>query len=158
MATSLFFILYSECWIQCGNDHVNRKNHAGYMSSLPGKGDCTMKCLHHPRKEATGVCIRCGKALCKDCIVFERGKIFCEDCHDESYFNWFDFTLGFKDFGEAFKEWVFTIEKCPQCGKLVKSDFSICPYCRTALKTRCANCGKTVEKNWMACPFCAKKL
>ena len=52
----------------------------------------------------------------------------------------------------------YTLTKCPQCGKLVKSDFSICPYCRTTLKTRCANCGKTVEKNWTVCPFCAKKL
>ena len=117
-----------------------------------------MKCFNHAKKEAVGVCVRCGKALCDDCRNFIHGKIFCADCRSESFFDWFDFSFGFKDFGKAMKEWAFTIEKCPQCGKLVKNDFVICPYCQVNLKTNCKSCGRSVERNWIACPFCGKKL
>jgi hypothetical protein len=117
-----------------------------------------MKCFNHPKKEAIGVCVCCGKALCQQCRNFERGKIFCSECHNESFFDTFDFTFGFRDFGKAMKEWAFTIDKCPKCGKLIKHDFLICPYCSVNLRTKCKNCGKTVEKNWIACPFCAAKL
>ncbi|OGL47604.1 MAG: hypothetical protein A2161_15440 [Candidatus Schekmanbacteria bacterium RBG_13_48_7] len=117
-----------------------------------------MKCSNHPRKEAVGVCIRCGKALCEGCRNFMRGKILCSDCHSDSFFDTFDFSFGFKDFGKAIKEWAITIEKCPKCGKLIKDDFLICPYCRMPLKSKCNHCGRTVEKNWAACPFCANKI
>jgi RNA polymerase subunit RPABC4/transcription elongation factor Spt4 len=44
--------------------------------------------------------------------------------------------------------------KCPACGKEIKEDFLICPYCRKKLKNSCINCGRPLDLNWKVCPYC----
>ena len=40
-----------------------------------------MKCYYHEAKEAVGLCQKCGKALCKDCISLNEKIIICNsDC------------------------------------------------------------------------------
>jgi len=43
---------------------------------------------------------------------------------------------------------------CPQCGALIESDFSTCPYCLSSLKKSCAGCGQELKLEWKACPYC----
>jgi len=39
-----------------------------------------MRCFNHSDKEAIGICINCGTALCKECMTkSESGKILCSD-------------------------------------------------------------------------------
>lgn len=39
-----------------------------------------MKCAVHPERSALGYCGRCGKALCKDCLVRLSTGNFCDSC------------------------------------------------------------------------------
>lgn len=39
-----------------------------------------MKCAAHPDRTALGYCGRCGKALCKDCLVRLSTGNFCDTC------------------------------------------------------------------------------
>src|SRR5207248_11654509 len=39
---------------------------------------------------------------------------------------------------------------------LVQDDFILCPTCRTRLKRVCPSCGKLIRPEWNICPFCAK--
>lgn len=39
-----------------------------------------MKCATHPDRSALGYCGRCGKALCKDCLVRLSTGNYCETC------------------------------------------------------------------------------
>jgi hypothetical protein len=39
-----------------------------------------MKCATHPDRAALGYCGRCGKALCKDCLVRLSTGNYCETC------------------------------------------------------------------------------
>ena len=39
-----------------------------------------MKCAAHPDRAALGYCSRCGKPLCKDCLVRLNMGNFCETC------------------------------------------------------------------------------
>lgn len=48
--------------------------------------------------------------------------------------------------------------KCLQCGKVVKKEFEVCPYCGNNLRVKCSNCGNNVESGWQVCPYCAGKL
>jgi hypothetical protein len=43
---------------------------------------------------------------------------------------------------------------CPRCGASVKSGFTFCPQCATALRPTCSQCGRAVEWNWAHCPNC----
>ncbi len=43
---------------------------------------------------------------------------------------------------------------CQRCGRPVKEDFLLCPYCRTVLRESCSGCGKILELTWAACPYC----
>ena len=52
---------------------------------------------------------------------------------------------------------------CPECGKPIKAEWIVCPYCRTKLSeetkvTVCPKCGKQVAFDWKACPACAANL
>ncbi|MDR2090323.1 MAG: hypothetical protein LBP62_01510 [Clostridiales bacterium] len=40
------------------------------------------KCYIHSECEAVGICSRCGKPICKDCLVEVKGKNFCKNCLD----------------------------------------------------------------------------
>ena len=46
---------------------------------------------------------------------------------------------------------------CPGCGRPVKHEWQVCPYCHTRLKKACINhtCGELLELSWNLCPFCA---
>jgi B-box zinc finger protein len=39
-----------------------------------------MKCAAHPDRAALGYCSRCGRPLCKDCLVRLNTGNFCEAC------------------------------------------------------------------------------
>ena len=44
-------------------------------------------CNNHPDKEATGMCVSCGKPYCADCLVDVGGKMHCKDCLANSDFD-----------------------------------------------------------------------
>jgi len=44
---------------------------------------------------------------------------------------------------------------CPGCGRAVKVDWQVCPYCHTRLKKACMKCSYLLELNWNLCPSCA---
>ncbi len=39
-----------------------------------------MKCYNHPDRDAVGVCVKCGKAVCVEDSVVIDGKLYCKDC------------------------------------------------------------------------------
>jgi len=39
-----------------------------------------MKCYDDPKREAVGVCTRCGKAVCPEDAVVINGKLYCKEC------------------------------------------------------------------------------
>jgi hypothetical protein len=39
-----------------------------------------MKCATHPDRSALGYCGRCGKALCKECLVRLSTGNYCDTC------------------------------------------------------------------------------
>ena len=43
---------------------------------------------------------------------------------------------------------------CPSCGKEIKDDFLVCPYCRKKLKNSCIQCGRALNLDWKICPYC----
>lgn len=43
------------------------------------------KCFYHKRREATGVCVECGKMLCGRCDVTVKGKIYCNPCVEQMF-------------------------------------------------------------------------
>jgi type IV pilus assembly protein PilB len=43
---------------------------------------------------------------------------------------------------------------CPACHQPVEAGFTVCPFCRTALRRNCSGCGVELKKKWSACPFC----
>ncbi len=44
---------------------------------------------------------------------------------------------------------------CPGCGRSVKNEWQVCPYCHTKLKKPCFHCGNVLELSWNICPYCA---
>lgn len=44
---------------------------------------------------------------------------------------------------------------CPGCGRPVKEDWQVCPYCHTKLRKACVQCGELLELPWNLCPYCA---
>ncbi|HVO69847.1 MAG TPA: zinc ribbon domain-containing protein [Aggregatilineaceae bacterium] len=44
---------------------------------------------------------------------------------------------------------------CAGCGRPIKDDWQVCPYCHTKLKKPCVNCGRLLELPWNLCPYCA---
>lgn len=48
--------------------------------------------------------------------------------------------------------------KCGNCGKEVKKEFEVCPYCGNKLKPQCSSCGMKIESSWQVCPHCTNKL
>jgi RNA polymerase subunit RPABC4/transcription elongation factor Spt4 len=47
---------------------------------------------------------------------------------------------------------------CKKCGHRVSDDFTVCPFCRYALKIECPECGKTVDRKFKLCPYCGEDL
>jgi endogenous inhibitor of DNA gyrase (YacG/DUF329 family) len=48
--------------------------------------------------------------------------------------------------------------ECRKCGRKVSAEFSLCPFCRYALKIECPECGKHVERKFKLCPYCGEDL
>jgi len=47
---------------------------------------------------------------------------------------------------------------CKKCGRKVSDDFTVCPFCRYALRIECPECGKTVDRKYKLCPYCGEDL
>jgi RNA polymerase subunit RPABC4/transcription elongation factor Spt4 len=47
---------------------------------------------------------------------------------------------------------------CPNCQKIVQTDFTICPYCRTELRVACPSCNRSLQRDWQACPYCRHEI
>jgi hypothetical protein len=43
-----------------------------------------MNCAYHAEAQNVAFCIRCGKALCNECVRNVRGSVYCESCLAES--------------------------------------------------------------------------
>lgn len=48
--------------------------------------------------------------------------------------------------------------RCISCGKDVKNDYKLCPYCGSSLDMHCHACGKQVSPEWQLCPYCKSNL
>lgn len=44
-----------------------------------------MNCTKHPDREASGICVHCGKFFCNDCLVEVDGKNYCRTCLSEVF-------------------------------------------------------------------------
>jgi len=44
---------------------------------------------------------------------------------------------------------------CPGCGRPVKENWQVCPYCHTKLRKPCVACETMLELAWNICPVCA---
>jgi predicted amidophosphoribosyltransferase len=38
----------------------------------------------------------------------------------------------------------------------VQEEYILCPTCRTRLKRQCPSCGKLIRPEWNICPYCTK--
>ena len=62
---------------------------------------------------------------------------------------------------------------CQSCGKTIKSDFKVCPFCGEKLKSKnlnedkedkkeekifCKNCGRLIKNDFKICPHCKVKI
>jgi RNA polymerase subunit RPABC4/transcription elongation factor Spt4 len=47
---------------------------------------------------------------------------------------------------------------CVNCGKSIRSEFKICPYCGQNQGIFCPQCGKSMAADWKVCPHCGQKL
>ncbi|MFQ6091078.1 MAG: zinc ribbon domain-containing protein [bacterium] len=116
-----------------------------------------MRCHAHPEVEAMGVCMGCGRAICGQCRKAMNDKNLCPSCFEAGPFDRFDFRFGFKDFGKAFKDFIFMAGRCPNCDRFIRHDFKVCPYCQTSLRVNCSECNRTLEPDWVVCPYCGQK-
>src|SRR5262245_18466453 len=39
-----------------------------------------MNCVNHPEAQNVAFCIRCGRALCNECVRNVKGSVYCETC------------------------------------------------------------------------------
>ncbi len=42
-------------------------------------------CAYHPKREAVGACVSCGKLVCDECKTILAGKIYCNPCADNMF-------------------------------------------------------------------------
>jgi RNA polymerase subunit RPABC4/transcription elongation factor Spt4 len=47
---------------------------------------------------------------------------------------------------------------CESCGRPIRSDYKICPYCGHRRESACPQCERPVAADWKICPYCEKKL
>jgi RNA polymerase subunit RPABC4/transcription elongation factor Spt4 len=47
---------------------------------------------------------------------------------------------------------------CEGCGRPIRSDYRICPYCGHRREAVCPQCARPVSADWKICPYCEKKL
>jgi RNA polymerase subunit RPABC4/transcription elongation factor Spt4 len=47
---------------------------------------------------------------------------------------------------------------CISCGKGIRTDFKVCPYCGETQEHLCAGCQAAVAGDWKVCPHCGQQL
>jgi len=50
-----------------------------------------MNCFTHDRSAAVGICCVCQKAICRQCIAFEKPRLVCQDCAQRRFVMGFDY-------------------------------------------------------------------
>ena len=116
-----------------------------------------MECFNHPEKNAVAICQACGRALCKECQNVLEGHILCSSCLKETPSHWFNFHMGFPGLGKFIRDIVYFSYPCPECGRPIKHDFKVCPYCKAELKLVCPKCDRRMEPGWIVCPYCGER-
>jgi len=48
--------------------------------------------------------------------------------------------------------------RCDDCGKKLKDDYKVCPYCGKCRYITCPYCKKEVKEEFNLCPYCGKEL
>jgi len=51
-----------------------------------------------------------------------------------------------------------TSMSCRKCNKPISSDFAVCPYCSTPLRSVCPKCEKQLSPEFIVCPYCGSQL
>ena len=44
-------------------------------------------CVDHPEREASGMCVLCGKPFCEECLLQLDGKMHCKQCAQELFYT-----------------------------------------------------------------------
>jgi TM2 domain-containing membrane protein YozV len=44
-------------------------------------------CVDHPEREASGMCVFCGKPFCEECLLQLDGKMHCKQCAQELFYT-----------------------------------------------------------------------
>ncbi len=47
---------------------------------------------------------------------------------------------------------------CGVCGREVREDFQVCPYCDPGLELQCPACSRPIQDDWRTCPYCRRVL
>ncbi len=47
---------------------------------------------------------------------------------------------------------------CAECGRALRVDYRVCPYCGARQPVTCPGCLAVVEDDWRVCPHCARSL
>lgn len=47
---------------------------------------------------------------------------------------------------------------CERCGRVVRSDYKLCPYCGHPRELLCPQCSKPISPSWKICPNCEYRL
>jgi hypothetical protein len=53
--------------------------HCGMLQAGAAEEGEEIECENHPKMEAVGACVVCGKPVCGDCAVKRHGRIHCEE-------------------------------------------------------------------------------
>lgn len=123
-----------------------------------------MQCKNHPKKEASAVCVECGKPVCRDCDFVILRKRYCKECA----------TKWLRDVDEALKLEIPEAVTCDICGRARGASelFYVCESCGAVACPTHWSDGKefcqTCYDEWLAgevealsktglmrpCPFC----
>jgi RNA polymerase subunit RPABC4/transcription elongation factor Spt4 len=47
---------------------------------------------------------------------------------------------------------------CPKCGRTLRQDFRLCPYCGHVQEAHCPQCQTAISEGWRLCPQCGQSL
>jgi RNA polymerase subunit RPABC4/transcription elongation factor Spt4 len=48
--------------------------------------------------------------------------------------------------------------ECGNCGKTIRAEYKVCPYCGKSRELLCAGCRRPVSPEWKVCPYCEASL
>ena len=48
--------------------------------------------------------------------------------------------------------------KCKDCGRELKAEYRVCPFCGNPTGIVCDECGKPLEEGFINCPYCGTKI